>query len=75
MVESRSIIKFADESVIRSLLWDHKVSYGPVMENVIKWCEDSYLQHNASKTKEMLIDFCRNPSATAPTLIKGIAVE
>jgi len=47
----------------------------PVFDSFITRYEDSYLQLYVSKTKEMLTDSGFNPSATAPTLISGAAVE
>lgn len=75
MFESRHIIKYADDSVIISLLQDHEEGYGPVLDNFISWCKDSYLHLNVSMTKDMCIDFRRNPPTTAPTLINGIVVD
>ena len=74
-LESRFIIKFADDSVIVSLLHDHESDHGPVLGNFIEWCDDSFLPLNGDKTKEMFIDFRRNPPATVPILINGSAVE
>ena len=74
-LQSRSIIKFADDSVIVSLLQDKESDHGPVLENFIKWCDDSYLELNGGKTKEMFIDFRRDPPAKDPILINGSAVE
>ncbi len=73
--ESRFIVKFADDSVIVSLLQDHEGGHGPVMDNFITWCNDSCSQLNVCKTKDMLIDFRKNPPASAPTFINGTAVE
>ena len=64
MFESRFIAKFADDSVIVSLLQNHEVGHGPVLDNLIQWCDDSYLQLNVSKRKEMLIALRRNPTVT-----------
>ncbi|XP_062287336.1 glycophorin-C [Scomber scombrus] len=33
------------------------------------------LQLNVSKTKDMILDFCKNPPVTAQTFVKGTAVE
>ena len=58
--DSRFIINLADDSGIISLLQDQEVDPDPVLGTFIKWCDDSYLQLNVSKTKEMLIDFHQN---------------
>ncbi|KAG7455663.1 hypothetical protein JOB18_004171, partial [Solea senegalensis] len=73
--ESRHIIKFADDSVIVSLLQDHEAGHGPVLDHFVRWCDDSYLQLNVSKTKDMKIDFRKNPPVTAQTFVKGTAVD
>ncbi len=75
MFESRLILKFADDSVIVSLLQDHEVGHGPVLDYFIRWCDDSYLQLNVTKTKDMIIDFRKKQPVTAQTLVKGTAVE
>lgn len=55
MFESRHSIKYADDSVIISLLQDLEESHEPVLDNFISWCKDSFLQLNVSKTKDMSI--------------------
>lgn len=73
--ESSSIIKYADDSVILSFLQDHEVGHGPVLDSFIEWCEESFLQLNVAKTKNMRFDFRRKPSALPCTIINGSAVE
>lgn len=75
MFESRYILKYADDSVIVSLLQDQEVGHGPVLDYFVRWCDDSYLQLNVSKTKDMILDFRKNPPVTTPTFLKGTAVE
>ncbi|KAI3361751.1 hypothetical protein L3Q82_002094 [Scortum barcoo] len=42
----------------------------------VNWCELNHLQVNASKTKEMVIDFSRKPSSDiAPVNIQGLDIE
>lgn len=64
MFESRFIVKFTDGSVIISLLQDHEVGHGPVLDNFIKWYDSC-----------LIIDFCWNPLVVAPTFINGTAIE
>lgn len=54
---------------------DHEVGHGPVLDSFIKWCDESYLQLNVSKTKYMCTDFRRTSLVMPPTVIKGSAVE
>ncbi|KAI3364700.1 hypothetical protein L3Q82_011486, partial [Scortum barcoo] len=43
---------------------------------MVDWCELNHLQVNASKTKEMVIDFSRKPSSDiAPVNIQGLDIE
>lgn len=51
-----------DDSVIVSLLQDQEEGRGPVIDNFIGWCNNSCLQLNVSKTKEMLINFWKKSS-------------
>lgn len=72
----RHIVKFADDSVIVSLLTESEPDVGPVIDNFIQWCDDSFLNINASKTKEMCFDFRKKSSAPVlPFIIKGQQVE
>ncbi len=54
---NRTILKYADYTVIISELQGKETSHGPIIDDFIKWCEESYLQLNLSKTKYMIIDF------------------
>ncbi len=74
--EGRHIIKFADDSVIVPLLTGSDGSHGPVVDHFIQWCDASFLNINASKTKEMFIDFRKkNIVPVLPAVIKGHQVE
>ena len=73
--ESSFIIKYADDSVILSLLQDHEMDHGPVLDKFADWCEESFLQLNGSKTKNMRFDFRRNRPTMPLLTIKGSPVE
>lgn len=73
--DNSTIIKYADDSVIVSLLSDGESSHGSVIEDFVHWCNKSYLQLNTTKTKDMLIDFRRKPHRHEVTLIKGQTIE
>ncbi|CAI5684235.1 unnamed protein product [Oreochromis niloticus] len=73
--ENRFIIKYADDSVIVSLLKEGETSYGPVTDDFVTWCEESYLQLNISKTKDMVIDFSKQQNGHGVTFIKGQKIE
>lgn len=71
---SRLILKYADDSVIVSLLDGSEHNHGPVLDEFVNWCDQSFLQINVAKTKEMFIDFRRKPCPPAPCVIKGETV-
>ena len=73
--EIRAIIKYADDSVIVSLLKGGESSHGPIVDDFVAWCEESYLLLNTAKTKDMLIDFRKSPQQNCLTSIKGQTIE
>ncbi len=52
-----TILKCADDTVIVSLLHNNESGHGPVIEEFVTWCNESYLELNLIKTKDMIIDF------------------
>lgn len=75
MHQDRYILKFADDSVIVSLLSGDEQDHGPVLSDFVKWCDDSSLHLNVSKTKDMVIDFRKAPPPPTTTIIKGTNIE
>ncbi len=73
--ENRHILKFADDTVIVSLLHNAETSHGPVLQDFISWCDQSFLVLNTSKTKDMFIDFRAETPNHNPTVMKGEPVE
>lgn len=73
--DNRHILKFADDSVIVSLLNSHKNEHGPVINDFVSWCEDAFLHLNISKTKNMSIDFRRLPPAPKHSVINSQDIE
>ena len=51
---------FWNMQIIVSQLQDNETSQSSVIDDFVKWCEESYLQLNISKAKDMIIDFRRN---------------
>ena len=59
------IVKYADDTVIVGLLDDNpenERNYRSVIESLVKWCSENYLNLNVKKTKEMVIDFKKKKS-------------
>ena len=76
MYGNRHILKYADDTVIVSLLQKHESQHGPVVDEFVSWCDRSFLQLNISKTKDMVVDFRRKqPGSPPPTYIKGSSIE
>ncbi|KAI3357080.1 hypothetical protein L3Q82_015546, partial [Scortum barcoo] len=78
--DSCHLQKFSDDTAMP--LWDvcqrgtTDCEYRKVIMDFVDWCELNHLQVNASKTKEMVIDFSRKPSADiAPVNIQGLDIE
>ncbi len=71
----RHLLKFADDTVLISLLQEGEVDHGPVLEDFVEWCDNHFLKLNVLKTKDMAIDFRKNSPSTLPTIIKGSQVE
>ena len=69
------IIKYADDSVIVSLLNNEETGHGQVTADFLSRCTDTFLELNISKTKELLVDFRRGPHPTQITVINGQPVE
>ena len=72
---NRTIIKYADDSVIVSLLQKNETGHGPIIEDFVKWCEESHLQLNILKTKDMIVDFRKHASPNDVTTIKTQPVQ
>lgn len=73
--ENRHILRFADDTVVVSLPHNNESGHGPVMKDFISWCDDSFLELNISKTKDMIIDFRMHAPTHDPTTIKGQPVD
>lgn len=74
-MDSRHIIKFADDTVIVSLLEDKESAHGPIIDYFVNWCQEAMLELNVSKTKDMCIDFRLKAPNPTPTTINGSNIE
>ncbi|KAI3360809.1 hypothetical protein L3Q82_012883, partial [Scortum barcoo] len=74
--DSCHLQKFSDDTAIVGCVSEgNDCEYRKVIMDFVDWCELNHLQVNASKTKEMVIDFSRKPSDIAPVNIQGVDIE
>jgi hypothetical protein len=74
--ESNTIIKFADETTVVGLIHNNDESaYRNEIQKLSAWCSTNNLSLNASKTKEVVVDFRRKKIDLAPVYINGEIVE
>lgn len=68
--------KFSDDTAIIGCVSDgNDQEYRGVIRDFVGWCEINALQINASKTKEMVIDFRRKSPPVTPVRIQGKEIE
>jgi hypothetical protein len=73
--ENSYLVQFADDSALLSLLWGTQDGHGTALDNFTEWCDESCLDLNVSKTKEMIVDFRRQGHAHGAIQIHGEPVE
>lgn len=70
------IQKFSDDTAIVGCVSEgNDLEYREVIKDFVSWCEVNHLHINASKTKEMMIDFRRNTPHSTPVNIQGLDIE
>ena len=70
------LVKFADDTeLVGKISNDEDAPYHKQTENFVNWCDKNYLYLNASKTKEIYINFWKNQRCPKPVYIKGEVVE
>ena len=58
--ESVRITKFADDTTLAGLIkCEDETAYRQEVSTLVKWCGENNLLLNASKTKEIIVDFRR----------------
>lgn len=68
--------KFSDDSAIVGCITDHDESeYRELLKSFVDWCEKNGLRLNASKTKEVVVDFSSFPQQVVPVKIRESEVE
>ncbi|KAI3360306.1 hypothetical protein L3Q82_014613 [Scortum barcoo] len=75
--DSCHLQKFSNDTAIVGCVSEgNDCEYRKVIMDFVDWCELNHLQVNASKTKEMVIDFSRKPSSEiAPVNIQGLDIS
>ena len=68
------VVKYSDDSALEDLSNSDSVYFSEV-ERFSSWCKENYLDLNATKTKELVIDFRRNPDVVPDLFIDGVKVE
>ena len=70
------MVKFADDTTLEGLISENDESkYQSDVSKLVTWCDQNNLELNASKTKEMILDFRRTKAATSPLTFKGNKIE
>ena len=72
---NRFLVKFADDSALLSLLQGFEQYHGPALIEFVDWYDNSYLDLNVTKTKEMIVDFRRQEHSPGKTIIHNNEVE
>lgn len=73
--DDRFLVKFADDSALISLFTGPENNHGDVLKDFIDWCDDSYLELNVQKTKELIVDFRKKNEDVPSTIIHGQEVD
>ena len=68
------LIKYSDDSAILDMSNSDSV-YFEEIKKFCNWCKENYLDLNVNKTKEMLIDFRKNPVTVPDVMIDDKCVE
>lgn len=68
--------KFSDDSAIVGLITEgDDREYKRLTKDFVDWCQQYQLQINPRKTKELVVDFCRQQSSPALMNIQGMDIE
>ena len=74
--KSVQLVKFADDTTVEGIISNGDESaYRQEIDRLVSWCKYNSLELNASKTKEMVIDFRRNSTPIDPLFINGQPIE
>ena len=74
--ELNTLVKYADDTFLLSLIIDYMDKhFSEATFNFVDWCKKNFLDLNVPKTKEMNIDFRKNPVDPVPIIIENEEVE
>ena len=65
-------MKYADDTVLLSLLSGPSQQHGSALQEFVEWCDSSCLEMNVSKTKEMVVTFSKRQRELAAASIISI---
>ena len=70
------LVKCADDTKVESLIDNSDATiYHRDVDGLVAWCENSNLELNTSKTKEMIVDFRKKKTPVDPLLINGAIID
>ena len=73
---SVKIAKFADDTTLVGLISDNNETvYRHEISELVNWCSNNNLLLNATKTKEIVVDFRKTKSTVSPILINNEPIE
>jgi gmma-aminobutyric acid receptor subunit gamma/cGMP-dependent protein kinase 2 len=73
---SNTIVKFADDTTVVGLITDSdETAYREEVRDLARWCQNNNLSLNATKTKEMIVDYRKKRTEHTPVLIDAAVVE
>ncbi|TWW73509.1 hypothetical protein D4764_15G0009030 [Takifugu flavidus] len=74
--DSCHLQKFSDDTtIVGRVSEENELEYREVITNFVAWCELNHLRINASKTREVVINFSRKANHIAPVNIQGLDIE
>ena len=68
-------MKYADDTTLGGLIFKDDSMYRDEVNHLVEWCHVNNLELNVKKTKEIIVDFRRNPDKVEPLNINGFKVE
>lgn len=72
---TNTIIKFADDTTVVGFISGGETAYRDEIQRLTEWCMANNLALNASKTKELIIDFWKHNTNLTPLHINEVCVE